>query len=140
MPYVPVPRDLTKVKTKVALGMTKRQLFCFSVAAIIGVPTFFLTRGVIGNSPAVLLMMAVMLPAFFLAMYERDGQPAEKILRNIIRSRLIYPVKRAYKTENLYHKLAKEAKIEQTKYRGGVNPPDKKSEVKPKIRVEPKTH
>ena len=109
MPYVPVPRDLTKVKTKVALGMTKRQLICFSVAAIIGVPTFFLTRGVIGNSPAVLLMMAVMLPAFFIAMYERDGQPAEKILRNIIRSRLIFPAKRAYKTENLYQKLAKEA-------------------------------
>ena len=25
MPYVPVPKDLTKVKTKVAAGLTKRQ-------------------------------------------------------------------------------------------------------------------
>lgn len=33
MPYVPVPKDLTKVKTKVAAGLTKRQLICFSLAA-----------------------------------------------------------------------------------------------------------
>ena len=26
MPYVPVPKDLTKVKTKVAFNLTKRQL------------------------------------------------------------------------------------------------------------------
>ena len=29
MPYVPVPKDLTKVKTKVAFNLTKRQLICF---------------------------------------------------------------------------------------------------------------
>ena len=110
MPYVPVPRDLTKVKTKVALGLTKRQLICFGSAAVIGVPTFFLTQGIIGNSPAVLLMIAVMLPAFFIAMYERDGQPAERILRNIIRSRFVFPQARPYKTENFYHQIEKEDK------------------------------
>ena len=112
MPYVPVPRDLTKVKTKVALGLTKRQLVCFGTAVAIGVPTFFLTRGAIGNSPAVLLMIGVMLPAFFMAMYERDGQPAEKILRNMLRSRFIYPQTRAYQTENFYSQLRKEANLE----------------------------
>jgi len=33
MAYVPVPKDLTKVKTKVALNLTKRQLIFFSLAA-----------------------------------------------------------------------------------------------------------
>ena len=33
MPYVPVPKDLTKVKTKLAFNLTKRQLICFSLAA-----------------------------------------------------------------------------------------------------------
>ena len=32
MPYVPVPKDLTKVKTKVAFNLTKRQLIFFSIA------------------------------------------------------------------------------------------------------------
>ena len=27
--YIPVPRDLTRVKTKVFLNLTKRQLICF---------------------------------------------------------------------------------------------------------------
>ena len=29
MAYVPVPKDLTKVKTKVMFNLTKRQLVCF---------------------------------------------------------------------------------------------------------------
>lgn len=37
MAYVPVPKDLTQVKTKVALNLTKRQLIFFSMAAVVGV-------------------------------------------------------------------------------------------------------
>ena len=36
MPYVPVPKDLTKVKTKLAFNLTKRQLICFSLAGLVG--------------------------------------------------------------------------------------------------------
>ena len=39
--YIPVPRDLTRVKTKVFFNLTKRQLLCFVAAALIGVPIFF---------------------------------------------------------------------------------------------------
>jgi len=110
MPFVPVPKDLNKVKTKVALGLTKRQLICFSCAAAVGLPTYFLTRTTIGNSPAMLLMIGLMLPAFFIAMYEKDGQPAEKILRNMLRTRWYFPAIRTYKTENFYEYLNKEGK------------------------------
>ena len=44
MPYVPVPKDLTKVKTKLAFNLTKRQLICFSLAALVGLQVYFLTR------------------------------------------------------------------------------------------------
>ena len=64
MPYVPVPKDLTKVKTKLAFNLTKRQLICFSLAALVGLPVYFLTRGAIGNSAAVLLMIGLMMPFF----------------------------------------------------------------------------
>ena len=36
MAYVPVPKDLNAVKTKVLLNLTKRQLICFSLAALVG--------------------------------------------------------------------------------------------------------
>ena len=52
MAYVPVPKDLTKVKTKVAFNLTKRQLVCFGGGALLGVPLFFLLRGSAGNSTA----------------------------------------------------------------------------------------
>lgn len=105
MPYVPVPKDLTKVKTKVAFNLTKRQLIFFSLAGLAGLPTYFFTRTAIGNSAAVLLMIGLMMPFFFVAMYERDGQPAEKILKNMLRHRM-WPQQRPYKTENFYKTLS----------------------------------
>ena len=109
MAYVPVPKDLSKIKTKLALNLTKRQLICFSLAAAVGIPSYLFSRGTIGNSPALFLMR----PFFFFAMYERDGLPLEKVLRNILRTRFLYPRVRPYQTENFYALLSgfkKEAK------------------------------
>jgi len=111
MPYCNIPRDLSRVKSKLAFNMTKRQLICFGTAAAIGVPTYIFTRSALGNEGAVILMIWLMLPFFMLAMYERDGQPAEKILRNFIRARFLWPGKRIYKTENFYVILAEEGKL-----------------------------
>ena len=124
MPFVPVPKDLSRVKTKVAMNLTKRQLICFGAAAVVGVPVYILTRGAIGNQVAALLMIGLMLPFFMLAMYEKDGMPAEKILRNMIRARFLWPGKRVYKTENFYEVIGKEAKTiaakKQTAAKAGV--------------------
>lgn len=68
---VQVPKDLSGIKTKVALNLTKRQIICFSGAAVAGIPLYFLTKGLIGTSAASLLMMGAMLPFFFFAMYEK---------------------------------------------------------------------
>ena len=115
MAFVNVPKDLSKVKTKIALNLTKRQLICFSIAAVLGIPAYIFSRGVLGNSAGALLMIGIMLPMFFLAMYEKDGQPAEIVLRNMIRTKLVWPGKRPYKTENLYDLIEKEARIVATK-------------------------
>ena len=42
--YISVPRDLSKVKTKVFMNLTKRQILCFGAGALIGVPVFFLLK------------------------------------------------------------------------------------------------
>ncbi|MDL2238556.1 PrgI family protein [Christensenellaceae bacterium OttesenSCG-928-K19] len=102
MAYVNVPNDLSKIKNKLAFNLTKRQLICFGIAAAIGVPTYIFTREAIGNMGAMLLMIGLMLPCFLFAMYERDGLPFEKVLRNIIRCKLLWPGIRPYKTENFY--------------------------------------
>lgn len=105
MAYVPVPKDLAKVKSKVAFNLTKRQIICFAFAASVAVPVYFLTRNLLGQTLAAMLMVTLALPFFLLAMYERDGMPFEQIIRNIIRVKWLYPANRPYRTTNLYEIL-----------------------------------
>ena len=106
MPYVNVPNDLSKIKTTVAFNLTKRQLVCFGGGALVGIPSYLLTRGAVGSTGAMFVMLGVMLPAFLLAMYERDGLPFEKVVRNIIRAKFTRPGIRPYKTQNIYAPFA----------------------------------
>ena len=109
MAYVNVPKDLTKVKSKVLFNLTKRQLVCFGIGAAIGVPLFFLFKKPLGTSAASMLMMVVMLPAFLLAMYEKNGQHLEVILGHLIEATFIRPKERPYKTNNNYAALERYA-------------------------------
>ena len=110
--YISVPRDLTKVKSKVAFNLTKRQLLCFGTAALIGVPLFFVLRDSGGNTAATLGMMAVMLPLFLLAMYEKDGQPLEVVAKHFYEAKFKRPKTRPYKTKNYYALLVQQADAE----------------------------
>ena len=110
--YIPVPRDLTRVKTKVFFNLTKRQLICFGAAALIGVPLFFLVKSSGNVSLAALTMIIVMLPLFFLAMYEKDGQPLEVIARQFIQAKFIRPKVRPYQTNNYYDALMRQYQLE----------------------------
>ena len=112
MAYMPVPKDLSKVKTKVLFNLTKRQLICFSGGALIGVPLFFMLRNRIGVSSAALVMVLVMVPAFLLAMYERNGQPLEKVLWNITNVLFLRPKQRPYKTNNFYAVIERQQKLD----------------------------
>ena len=112
MAYVPVPKDLTKVKTKVMFNLTKRQLICFGIGIVIGLPVFFLTKNALGTSVAAMLMMVVMLPCFLLAMYEKHGQPLEKIMRNMIEVCILRPKERPYMTNNFYDCLDRQYKLD----------------------------
>ena len=110
--YIHEPRDLTRVKTKVFFNLTKRQLICFGSAALIGVPIFFLVKGTGNVSLAALTMMIVMLPLFFLAMYEKDGQPLEVIAGHFIQAKFIRPKVRPYQTNNYYDALVRQYQLE----------------------------
>lgn len=110
--YIPVPRDLTRVKSKVFFNLTKRQLICFGTAALIGVPFFFLLKSAGNVSLAALGMIIIMLPLFFIAMYEKDGQPLEVIARHFIQAKFVRPKIRPYKTDNYYEVLIRQYQLE----------------------------
>ena len=110
--YIPVPRDLTRVKSKILFNLTKRQLICFGAAALIGVPSFFLIKSISSVSVAVMAMIVIMIPLFLLAMYERDGQPLEALLGHFIETKFIRPKVRPYETDNYYEILLRAAEAE----------------------------
>ena len=60
-------------------------------------------------------MLGIMLPAFLMAMYEKDGLPFEKVLRNMINTKFLRPGIRPYRTQNIYAPFAgKEESIERS--------------------------
>ena len=112
MAFVPVPKDLSKFKTLVGFNRSKRQILCFSVALLIGLPLFFLLKDSAGTSLAAMVMIVVMLPCFLVAMYEKHGQPLEVVIKNIIQTKFTRPKVRPYQTENLYALLEKQRALE----------------------------
>ena len=108
MAYVQVPKDLTRVKTKIMFNLTKRQLIGFGLAVAVGVPFYLLTRKPLGPTISASFMVILVLPFFFFAMYEKDGRPLEKILMNMIRQKMKYPVIRPYRTNNMYRVIQNE--------------------------------
>ena len=91
-------------------NLTKRQLVCFSLAAAVGVPIFFLTKPSVGLSTAAMLMVVIMIPFIFMAIYEKDGQPAEKILGHVVKSMFLRDRVRPYRTNNLYAYIQQQIK------------------------------
>ena len=93
MAYVTIPKDLSRIESKVLFGLTKRQVICFGSAA--------------------LCMILVMLPFFLFAMYEKNGQPLEVFLGHLIQNKFIRPKVRIYQTNNLYSALVRQSQLEQ---------------------------
>jgi len=112
MPYVTIPKDLSRIKNKLVFNLTKRQLISFSLAGGIGIPFYLFSRSAIGGDVAAFLMIALMLPFMAFGVYEKDGQPLEKILYHMIRARFLLPRIRVYQTDNLYSALERQAKID----------------------------
>ena len=117
MAYVPVPKDLNAVKTKVMFNLTKRQLICFGSGAALALPLFFLCKSVMNTSVASLIMILVLLPFMLLAMYEKNGQPLEKVVRNIVQVCFLCPKQRPYQTDNFYAVLERQEKLDKEVYR-----------------------
>ena len=117
MAYVPVPKDLNAVKTKVMFNLTKRQLVCFGGGAAVAVPLFFLCKTFMSTTVAAILMILVLLPFMLLAMYEKNGQPLEKIGRNIVQVCFLRPKQRPYRTNNFYAVLERQEKLDKEVYR-----------------------
>ena len=57
-------------------------------------------------------MVLAMLPMFLLAMYEKNGQPLEVIIRQFVEVKFLRPKERPYQTNNFYTALARQERLD----------------------------
>ncbi len=100
---VSVPKDLSRVKNKVFLNLTKRQLLFFGSGIAVGVPLYFVVRKFAISDVAIVSAMVTMVPFFIGGMYEKDGFHVEDVARHIIDHKIKRPQVRPYQTENIYY-------------------------------------
>lgn len=99
--YVKIPKDLNDIKEKFIMGFTKRQVICFGIGLVIGLPVFFLTRTALGMSGAIFAMGACAAPAILCGLFKKNGVFLEKQVKFIFEY-FTRPRKRYYKTTNIF--------------------------------------
>lgn len=99
--YVKIPKDLNDIKEKFIMGFTKRQVICFGIGLVIGLPVFFLTRTALGMSGAIFAMGACAAPAILCGLFKKNGVFLEKQAK-FIYEYFTRPRKRYYKTTNIF--------------------------------------
>lgn len=107
--YVQIPKDLNDIKEKFMFGFTKRQVICFGIGFVIGLPVFFLTRSAMGMSGAIFAMGACAAPAILCGLYRKNGVFLEKQF-GFMRSYFTRPRKRYYKATNIFAVLESQQK------------------------------
>lgn len=111
MAYVPVPKDLDKIKTKVAFNLTKRQLIGFAVAALIGIPVYLTVKKYLPNDISLIFLLIFTFPVFYITFFDKDGLTFEKYFKYFYLHKFYQPQKRVRKEVYLEEKRKANAKL-----------------------------
>ena len=88
---ITVPMDINKIKSKVAFGLTKRQLVCFSLGAVVAIPVWIATHKILPTDISTLCVVCLIIPFFITAFHEKNGKHLERVLYDFIRWKYIFP-------------------------------------------------
>ena len=112
MAYVNMTKDFSEVrKTISGLGLTKRQLVAFLLAALVGLPVFLAVKPYIGMTYAIIVMAVAAFPICFFILFKKDGLYMEVHARYWYETHFIRNTDRPYQTNNLYELMQEEKRI-----------------------------
>lgn len=112
MAYVNMTKDFSEVKKTISgLGLTKRQLAAFLLAAVIGLPIFFLLKPHIGLTYSVMIMAVIVLPFCAAILYKKDGMYMEVHAKYWYETHFVRNTDRPYETNNLYDLMQEKERI-----------------------------
>ncbi|OQR53231.1 PrgI family protein [Bacillus sp. CDB3] len=104
---VSIPKELKTIKSKLFLGLTKRQLIGFSIALAISLPVFFLLKS-FSLDVALYGLFFTACPAIFATIFSKDGMPAETWIKLYLEYKYLNPQKRYFKVSKRNVKVAAE--------------------------------
>ena len=76
--YVKIPKDLSLIKQKFILGLTKRQAISFGIGAVMGFTAFYICNTTINFQAACFALGICAFPAIFCGIFNKNG-----MLRNV---------------------------------------------------------
>ncbi|MES9667868.1 PrgI family protein [Bacillus nitratireducens] len=104
---VSIPKELKTIKSKLFLGLTKRQLIGFSIALAISLPVFFLLKS-FSLDVALYGLFFTACPAIFATIFTKDGMPAETWIKLYLEFKYLNPQNRYFKVSKRNVKVAAE--------------------------------
>ncbi len=109
--FVQIPKDLQLIRQKFILGLTKRQAICFGIGGLCGIPVFFLLKGVVGLTVAVLGLGVAATPAVLCGIYQKNGMYFDERFKYMLKF-WCKPEIRAYESENIFEQIDRQMEIE----------------------------
>ena len=96
-----IPRDISKYKAKLMLGLTTRQVVLFAPGAALALLTYFLTRDYLGDM-SIFLGLIVATPFILFAAFRPLGLPLEQFIKSALLPMFLAPTNRRYEIQNTY--------------------------------------
>ena len=93
---VPIPTELKEIKSKLFMGLTKRQLIGFGLTGIVVIPSFLLLKGIDINL-AMYGAFFLGAPIIFATIYTKDKLHIEKWFKNWLETNILFKEKRRYR-------------------------------------------
>ncbi|MFJ7954303.1 PrgI family protein [Lysinibacillus sp. NPDC096418] len=104
---VSIPKELKSIKSKLFLGLTKRQLIGFGIALGLALPVFFMLKKFNLNL-AMYGLFFTALPIIFGTIFTKDGMPGETWVKIILEYKYLNPQQRCFKVSKSNRRLAAE--------------------------------
>lgn len=110
---VRIPEEIRKYKEKIMFGMTWRKLFSVILIIVTCVPLYWFGKDYIHEEILSYLIIGLVLSLGAVGFIEFNGMPAEKYALAWLKSEVLFPRKRKFKTENAFREWQNQAIAEE---------------------------
>lgn len=112
--FVKIPKDLSQIRQKFMFGLTKRQIICFGIGALIGFPAFYIFNSLLGLQAGCLALGIGAGPAIFCGLYKKNGMHLEVVAKLMV-AFFRKPKERTYQSENAFEMLERQIEYDRLK-------------------------